>query len=499
MLAFTVATVLMGAGRPAPDLPAEAAAPELPALASSSKLPVSKTPSGPGLLLEKPRLSGAPSLEEVFAAEGVDRNLRMTLFIQTATSAELAEAIARADGEETWHPALTDQIWLRWAEIDPAAAIASKSNRGQAWWAWAKVDPPAALAAAAGKPELLVKVIRSIGDDDPAQARRLIADHPEADQPGVWDGVLESMAKLDPAGAATLAMERNANLQSVLKDWTSRQPEAARAWIQALPDGPAKRGALETYTRERCRMDPAAGLPEALKLPPGRGHDAIATATIIDLARADSKAARAAAEALPPGEGRQQALGALADQLFPQDPAQALEVLAQVSWGQSVSPLNQRWEYSQDGNRGVGFSADQLIETPALSAKGALQKLVEQDAPHTIRTLAALPAEREAPLADAVWQWSAKEPEATSAWLRDQPAGEARDRGIDGLVRRLVEKEHADYEAALLWAASATPATRDKLLRKALNGYSIADQQAAAAAAEKLGIQPKNDPFSFRY
>jgi hypothetical protein len=491
LVSFTAAALLMWGLRPAAG-PAETASAKPSTASSADNISISKTPTllSPNPILPKLGLTGRPTLDEVFAVEGLDRNLRMTLYIQTASSSELAAAIARADEEETWHTPLTDQIWLRWTEVDPAAAIAANANVGQAWWAWAKTDPHAALAAAAGKKDLLVKVIRSIGDGDPAWARRLIAEHPEADQPSVWDGVLESMSELDPAGAATLAMEQKANLNAVLEDWTTRQPEAALAWINALPESTSKRGALESFVRKRCQMDPAAGLPEALKLPPGQSRDTLATDAIVALARTDPAAAQAAAAALPPGAGRQQALGSLAERLVDENPAHALKMLSEIVWSQADPATERQFEYFVQGGGGTGWTSDPWAQEPPFSAKGALEKLVDHDAASTISALAALPAERGAPLADAVWQWSAKEPEAASTWLRDQPPGEARDRGIDGLVRRLTDKEHNDFEAALTWAASATPSSRDKLLRKALNNFSSTDQPAAAAAAEKLGIQP---------
>ena len=57
-------------------------------------------------------------------------------------------------------------------------------------------------------------------------------------------------------------------------------------------------------------------------------------------------------------------------------------------------------------------------------------------------------------------------------------------------MRRLTGPEDADFGAALTWASSATPAARDKLLRRSLNSYSLTDQTAATTAAERLGIQP---------
>ena len=222
----------------------------------------------------------------------------------------------------------------------------------------------------------------------------------------VWDGVLESLTKQNPAAAAPQALERKANLKGVLEEWTSRQPEAARAWIAALPDGSTKRNAMETFVRKRVAMDPAAGLPEAVTLPPGRDRDAILTAGVISLAITDPTAATAVAQKLPLGEGRQQALGSLAERLFADDPAEALNVLSGISWGSVLPAGESTWEYYTKNGRGTGTSAEAGFSEPTLSAKGALEKLVGHDAANTLQALAALPAERQAPLADAIWQWS---------------------------------------------------------------------------------------------
>ncbi len=380
VVCFAAAALVVWSWRPVTGSPENAkvtpASSALPGL-----LPAASAPAGPDpALFEKLGILGRPSLDEVFAAEGVDRNLRMTVFIQNATSGELAEALARADEEGSRHASLTDQIWLRWTEVDPAAAVASSHGWGQAWWAWAKTDPQAALAAARGNKENLVRVIRSIGDGDPDWARRLIAENPEADQPMVWDGVLDSLTKQNPAAAATLALEQKANLKGVLEKWTSRQPDAARAWIAALPDGPSKRNAMVTFVRKRVAMDPAAGLPEAVTLPPGQDRDAILTAAVTSLAVTDPDAAFTAAQTLPPGDGRQQALGALAEKLVADDPAKSLAVLAQISWREAVSPAQQMWEYSVGEGRGTGSSSEPGAQVPPFSAKGALEKLVEHDA-----------------------------------------------------------------------------------------------------------------------
>ena len=435
-------------------------------------------------------LSAPPTLDDVLAAQGIDRNLRMALFIQTASSAELAHALRRCAKEELWHPALTDPIWVRWTELDPLAAIASKENSGQAWWAWAITDPKAALAAAAGKTPDLQKVIRTIGEIDPAWARRLLAEHPEADGPSVWDRITEKLSLSDPAAAANLAVEKGASLQGLLAHWAGRQPEAAFAWVHALQEGPVKRKAAEIAIRELSRTNPAAGLAATAKLPAGQTRDALNTTAVLALSSSDLTAARNVAQALPAGLGREQALGCLAEKIAGSQPHKALEVLTQISWKEIVSGEGFRWDYyvGEGIGRGTGFDRDN--KEPLLSAKGALGKLLEHDAAGTVAALAAQPPEREAPLAEAIKHWAGTEPEAASAWLRDQPAGEVSDRGIDGLVNVLLDPKNNDFDAALIWAGNASPAGREKLLRKTLNRYSQTDQAAAAAKAAELGIGP---------
>ena len=374
-------------------------------------------------VLDELGLSAPPSLDEVLAVQGIDRNLRMALFIRTASSADLVEALRRCGKEELWHPALTDPIWIRWTELDPLAAIASKENSGQAWWAWAITDPKAALAASAGKTADLQKVIRTIGETDPAWARRLLAEHPEADGPGVWDRIAEKLFLSDPAAAARLAVEKGASLQGLLAHWASRQPEAAFAWVDALKEGPVKRKAAEIAIRELSRTDLSAGLVAAAKLPAGQTRDALNTTAVLALAVTDLTAARKAVEALPAGLGREQALGSLAEKIAGPQPDKALEVLTQISWKEIMSTEGSRWDYYLGGvmGRGTGFNNDN--KEPPLSAKGALRKLLEHDAAGTVAALAAQSAEQAAPLADAIKHWAGNEPEAASAWLRDQPVG----------------------------------------------------------------------------
>ena len=129
---FAAAVLAVWGLRPRVDLsgiPARKTA--SPALPEFDPVEKAALPPSQGFL-EKLGIPARPSLEEVFAAAGVDRNLRMTVFIQNANSAELAEALARADEEGAGHSSLTDQIWLRWAELDPAAAVASSHGWGEA-------------------------------------------------------------------------------------------------------------------------------------------------------------------------------------------------------------------------------------------------------------------------------------------------------------------------------------------------------------------------------
>ena len=456
-----------------------------------------------------------PTIDEVFAATGLDRMLLMARFIQTASAADLAAVIDRAAEDKIYETAFTDQAWLRWVELDLEGAL-KHSNSSPAWWAYAKLDPEAALDRALmarllqeyvvvpvqSQPDRLGAVLNSIGQGDPALARRLLAEHPEANtaygESFVLSGILAGLKKTDPAAATALALEKGGgHLDTQFKNWMERDPEQALAWMRGLTHPASRRRVEDLAMTQLIASDPAAGLEAAWYLPAGKRQTNHTVEAITALARQDPKAARAAAEAISAPHARQQALAALAGSLAGTDPAAAGALISSLDWKLLGNSYPTQWSYvsvdSKDSSG--GYSGEQASETtltklmaaaPQVTADALAAQASASDSPFG-------PFLTAVPLSSAMQKWAAVQPEAASTWLKNQPPGVARDQGIEGLTTWLTSgSAEPDYTAALAWAGAASEAQQFELYQRTISPWRRKDPQAAAAAVETLSISPEN-------
>jgi len=440
----------------------------------------------PSAVRPGPGSATPPSMAEVFAATGLDRMLLMARFIQTASVEELKEVIDRAEADDSDESTFIDEAWLRWVELDLEGALHHKGppsewwalkRPNRAWWAFAKLDPQAALARALkSQPSMLGAVLNSIGQSDPALARRVLAEHPEADDlfygSHVRSGVKDGMAKYDPADATALALEQGGiDLDSTFNHWMERDPERAQAWMRGLTNPATRRRLEDLAMTQLITNDPAAGLKAALQLPPGRSQASHAVKAISALSSQDPAAARAAAEALASPYTRQLALGALADSMASTDPASAAASL--VSYLELAS-LNR----SSGVEVATESTLTQLMSTAPEITADALAALATASEPSFG------PLDSFGPLAKAVQKWAAAQPEAASVWLKNQPPGAARDLGIEGLSEWLLSSSaEPDFAAALAWAGAVSEERQFQYYERTLSAWKKRDPQGAAAKA----------------
>ena len=428
-------------------------------------------------------LRNRPTLDDLFNATGMDRPLRIAIFLQTASSADLALLTARARKEWTYDTSLTDQIWLRWVEIDREAAFKADGTATAVWWAWAKLDPQAAVAAAAAaSPRNLEEVIRSIGQGDQDAAIQLIAQFPAADTPLVWEGILNGMGKTDRGAAAALALEKNVKLDEHVGDWVAREPDAAMAWARGLEDPVQRRRVMDLAVKELISSDPRAAMDELERLPAGRSRTERTAEAIAALARTDPAAARAAAGALPNPADRQRALSDLTETLAARDPAAALTILKELSWAIPVGWTYKSSKVSSSG--GVSDGQDYQLQS--------IRQLMQSAPEATANLLAALPSERKAPVFQAVRQWAGHQPEAASRWIQAMPAGESKDTAISALNHWLTQDSpEPDFAAALAWgAAVSSPEQQFIFMQNTLSNWRNQDWKAARAAVDRLTLTP---------
>ena len=436
--------------------------------------------------------SVSPAMEEVFAATGLDRMLLMARFIQTASTAELQAVIDRAAEQDVQEMTFSDQAWLRWVELDLEGALKHQKS-GTAWWAFAKMDPEAAMARALQtNRSMLGAVLHSIGQSDPALARKLLAEHPEIDERYVLHGILDGLKKSDPGAATALAMEKGRHyLEEQFKNWIMRDREQALAWMRSLTKPADRRSMEDLALTQLISADPAAGLLEARQLPTGKRQADHTVEAITALSIRDPAAARAAAEAIPAPYARQHALASLAVSLASTDSAAAAQIVASLDWKLLANSYSSQWSYKStesndsSGASSAGPTSEGILTRLMSAAPGATADAL------AIRAVAAGssngPFLIPGPLSSAVQKWANVEPEAASTWLKSQPPGPARDQGIEGLTTWLISgTADRDYPAALAWAGAASAEHQFSLYGKTISSWKNKDPEAAAAALEAL-------------
>ena len=429
-------------------------------------------------------LTARPSVDDLFEAVGLDRVVLMGRFLQTATSAELQQIFARNREQGGQEVVFMGLAALRWIELDPDAALKIPTP-STVWWAFAKLNPEAAFAAAQDRDDATIQqVLYSIAQYDAPLVRRLLGDHPDMETKYLWEGITAQMLGSAPQEALGLALEKGIPLTDLADYWAEADPVAALAYAVEIEKPAARSEFLAGAFARLTSAEPAAAFREAGKLPPGPVRSHYLTNALAALSRENPDAARAAIQSLAPGPDREVALTSLAAALSDRDEASAVALLATIRWDGIRGPAPARG--SSNTLTDTGYS-------PARAVVPAIQQLMTVAPLATANTLAALPPGSGIPLAPASQRWAALQPEAASAWVKQQNPGPARDEAIRGLNEWLTHvSPEPDFEAALTWAAAATPERRFSLYRQAIADWKREDRSAALAAAAKLPLQ-END------
>lgn len=261
------------------------------------------------------------------------------------------------------------------------------------------------------------------------------------------DGVLEELvaraALEDPAAALTLAAgltspaSRERLRRSLLRAWASRQPEAARAWMEET------KGTLPSFLRARryaawlegmAERDPAAALAEALDFPvANRSEGWMQRRAVAELVEGEVEEGRvdpllATLSAWPEGEVRQSALEALYGAWVRRDPEAAL-----AHWGS-----RERGASAEDSGLAAGLVREWTEANPAEAAA-------------FVRSLGPEDPAYEAAVSTLVERWSRYEIEGPAAWLNGEPLTAKTDRAVAVYSVRAAREDPA---AAMSWAES---------------------------------------------
>lgn len=319
-----------------------------------------------------------------------------------------------------------------------------------------------------------------------------------------YSAVLNAIASLDPVGfMREVRYPREINndrerqdRELVLMAWARRQPlEALRFLEEQLSSKSPLAGLDDDDTAARlagiyARQDSRRAVEWASSLPEKYRNEAL-KAALAAHARTDPAQSQQLAESLPE-KPRREAHKEIMKVLAETDPAKAAENWAALAtdaetkkelageitgrWAQRDPAAALAWAAAQSGEaqrEAVASLAARWAKTDydaawqALTAAGvagqALPSLIYLAPENRLAELArhttaiADPAARGEASAAMMRVWTHRDPEAASAWMAAQPAGEIRDQAIGAFVRWA---DVRDPEAGLMWAATMTDAAR---------------------------------------
>lgn len=407
-----------------------------------------------------------------------------------ASAARWAGALKPAPGLD---PAgLARQAAREWAELDaPAAAawaLTLADTRGDAFFKTVfpvvferlgQTDPAAALATYG--PRLwkdgqgfftLIDAIGQWTDRDPDSALVWLLAQPRRHDRELlnWINALGN-GRGDRASIANAVLRlphlpnRHMALSNMLSSWSTTRPEAALAWINALPDRALRVSLLQQVSQHEFAHAPQLSLPLLLALPEGadrqnhlsrtlrrwaanepaaalawiRAHDEpdlaqakvfVQAAALADIARFEPRTALAEWQALPDGPLKSKAIADIALAWGQTDPAAALQWASEqgpklgashyqstdliFAWARKDGPAALRWAEALPDEKARRHALDSLAGNwSEKSPRATTADLYAQIKDTTLRAQY---------VANHLQEWLAKDPAAAKTWLESSPA-----------------------------------------------------------------------------
>ncbi|MEO7098417.1 MAG: hypothetical protein ABI162_03580 [Luteolibacter sp.] len=103
-------------------------------------------------------------------------------------------------------------------------------------------------------------------------------------------------------GKSLPADQSDGKIKNIVSNWTQNDYQAAGAWLNTTPAGPAKNIAIRSYAETVSRYEPEAAVPWAVTLPPGKDRDETLRGIYVRWPKKDD-ASKAAAEAFKTTHG----------------------------------------------------------------------------------------------------------------------------------------------------------------------------------------------------
>jgi hypothetical protein len=221
-----------------------------------------------------------------------------------------------------------------------------------------------------------------------------------------------------PEGSA-----RRAALEQVAITWANADLSASAGWVRTLPEGDSKQAATLGLAYEAARTEPVMALELVSTSSPTRERDDVLVHSVSQWAGADSAAAAAWAATVPDPSLRQRLVAAAA-----------------------VASAE------QDGAAAAALAANSLVagEEQDRTAVSIVQRWVQnspQAAASWVSQFPDIPL-REAAVQNLLALWTAQDAQAANNWLRELPAGPLRDLGITAYDQALAYRDQSSAVVA---------------------------------------------------
>lgn len=438
----------------------------------------------------------------------------------------------RVDEKRVWIRAAAEELGKRDPEsllglIDAARSPLSRILLAESGLpALAKTNPASVAQYLAGHPELrhLGEVYQRVAEEfgrvapidalawaDSIPAYRLRAQ--------VSKQVWSTWARTDPASAAAALRERGAKVdhdvyEVLSRTWSTKDPLAARDWIQSLQNRGLQERAWQHFVVDPGQIgtDVAHDLVQSITSPSGQA--VVAGRVAAEMARNDVAGALTWAENLSQGTSRTEALRSVLDAWSGTDPAAAMAYAVGLpanqfrtdqikrtvaTWGQQNPEAALLWTQSlepgplKDGataealqmavrvdpsRTGTWLDLIQGSSIPLHSANQIVNEWAAVDGAAASQWATGLPSVGQADAFYSVIRgWAFGEPEAAGEWIESLTPGAGRDSAIKAYVSVI---DGMDAGLATRWAtAIEQPNDRNEAVTAAFNRWAVENRSAA--------------------
>ncbi len=325
-----------------------------------------------------------------------------------------AKAFTLAQSVKSHQRELRNAVLQTWSETDPAAAAAAltllaekdSGTLAQVAGNWALRDPEAALAW-----------VKSLPGANPLDYH--------------LDRFVEVLARahsdlaMDFANAFPDGTTRATVIRRIAGCRAAIDLESARAWVEQLPEGYAKKQASEELWQAKVEADPRAAIEEISRNANVAARDELISLAARDWSFADPSAACAWAATVPYDQGWHALVGSFG------------------GWVQESPDTARAFTANLPAGKARDYCVGEVLrkvaaDDPQAAFDWANQQVTGQALDTSLGTIAAV--------------WAQTDPVATGLWVDSLPAGETRDRVVCDYAKAL--SFIYDAGTAMSWAQS---------------------------------------------